>query len=279
MPALLPGSFVEACAFLADDPERIALAGGTDLVVAWPQRFDRQDATYVDLSKLAELKTITWTEDALVLGAGTTYWDVLRDARVTDAFPLLAEAARRVGALQIQTRGTWAGNIVNASPSADGAAVLMAIGAVVELVSADAEESVPLADFYLGYNRMRRRPDQLIRAIRIPRREYSVQFFEKVGARAAQTLSNLSVALARSAAGWRVVAGGMAPNVACCARLEQLIESEMPIDSPEAFLPAIRADLSPVDDVHASAAYRERVLARVVFTKLSEVCPWIRGCL
>jgi CO/xanthine dehydrogenase FAD-binding subunit len=277
MPILLPDTFSEACALLADDPDRIALAGGTDLLAAWPERFDRHEATYIDLSKLTELKTIDWMDDALVLGAATTYWDVLRDARVPDDFPLLASAALRVGALQIQTRGTWAGNIANASPFADGAAVLMAHDAVLELVSANAEEHVPLCEFYLGHGRTRRLPGQLIRAVRIPRRDYSVQAFEKVGARAGQTVSRLSLTLARSSAGWRVVAGGMAPSVARCPSLERLIESETRLDSPEALLPAIRSDLSPVDDLHASAVYREQVFARVAFMELLGVCPWVQG--
>lgn len=279
MPALLPDSLAEACALLAEDPERIALAGGTDLLVAWPERLDRHDATWVDLSKLGELKTIAWTPDALVLGAMTTYWDVLCDARVREELPLLAEVARRVGALQVQTRGTWAGNIANGSPSADGAAVLMAHDAVLELASADGEQDVPLADFYLGPGRTRRRKDQLIRAIRIPRRRHSVEAFEKVGFRAAQRVSILNLTLARSAAGWRVVSGGMAPSVARCPSLERLIESGAPVDSPAELLPCIRADLVPIDDLRASAAYRERVLARVAFVKLSEVCPQVRGRL
>ena len=279
MSVLVPDSLAAACALLVEDGERIVLAGGTDLLVAWPQRFDRHGATYVDVSRLTELRTISFAADALVLGAAATWWDVIRDDRVKRAAPLLPRVARQVGALQIQTRGTWAGNIANASPAADGAAVLMAHDAILELISADGEEQVPLAEFYLGHKRTRRRAHQLIRAIRVPLRERDVEVFEKVGARAAQAVSNLSLTFVRSAAGWRVVVGGMAPSVVRCPSLERLIESETPIDSPEALLPAIRADLSPIDDLRASAAYRLRVLARVAFTKLSELCPWVQGRL
>lgn len=279
MRILLPESFAEACALLAEAPERIALAGGTDLLVAWPQRFDLRDATLIDLSKLTELKSIAWAQGSLVLGAATTYWDVQSDAAVGAAFPLLAQAARSVGALQIQTRGTWAGNIVNASPAADGAAVLLAHEAVLELVSSNDREMVPLADFYRRGEASRPRPDQLVRSIRVPRREHSVLAFDKVGSRAALTISNLSLTIARSAAGWRMVAGGMAPQVARCPNLERLITSEAPITSPDELLPALRADLAPVDDIRASAAYRERVMARMAFTRLADTCPWITGRL
>ena len=279
MDVLLPASFSEACALLAQDPERIALAGGTDLLAGWPERQDRHEVTYIDLSKLAELKSIAWDDDALVLGAMTTFWDVLCDAHVRDEFPLLAKVARRIGALQIQTRGTWAGNVSTASPSADGAAALMAHDAVLELASADGEERVSLADFYLGGKRTRRRKDQLIRAIRIPRRKHSVQTFEKVGIRASQSVSILSLTITCSAAGWRVVAGGMAPSVTRWPSLERLIESATPIGSPAELLPSVRADLTPIDDLRSSAGYRERVMARVAFIELSQVCPQFHGRL
>jgi CO/xanthine dehydrogenase FAD-binding subunit len=279
VPFLLPQTFREACELLAEDPERVPIAGGTDLLVDWPQRFDRQAKTYIDLWKLAELKSIDWSDDALTLGATATFWNAICDPRVREELPLLAYAARRVGALQIQTRGTWAGNIINASPAADGAAVLMAHDAVVELASAGGAEEVPLADLYLGHGRLRRRPDQLVRAIRIPRRAYSVRIFEKVGARAAQAIAKLSVTVTRSDVGWRVVAGGMAPRVCRCTSLERLLESETPIASPEDLLPGIRTDLAPADDIRSSAAYRERVMARVAYSALGEVCPWFEGRL
>ena len=62
----------------------------------------------------------------------------------------------------------------------------MAYDAVVDLVSSDGSEEVRLDDFYLGYKQMRRRPDQLIRSIILPRRDRDVQIFEKVGSRNAQ---------------------------------------------------------------------------------------------
>jgi CO/xanthine dehydrogenase FAD-binding subunit len=279
MRVLLPESFAEACALRAEGPDRIAVAGGTDLLVGWPQRFDLRDATFIDLSKLAELKSITWASGSLVLGAATTYWDVQRDTAVAAAFPLLAKAARSVGALQIQTRGTWAGNVIHASPAADGAAVLLAHEAVLELVSSRDRELISLADFYRRSPASRLRPDQLVQSIRVPCRNHSVLAFDKVGSRAAFTIANLSLTIARSEAGWRMVAGGMGPQVARCPSLERLIASETPIASPDELLAALRADLAPVDDIRASAAYRERVMARLAFTRLAEACPWITGRL
>ena len=268
MTILAPESVEEACDLLARHPDLVPMAGGTDLLVHWPQNLEAHGRSYLDLSRIEELKPHRWTEDALVLGGLTTYWDVLRDERARKELPLLLDAGRQVGAVQIQTRGTWAGNIVNASPAADGVPVLMAYDAEVELISASGTETVALADFYLGYKEMRRRADQLIRSIRLPRRAYDVQVFHKVGSRRAQAIAKVGLAITHSAAGWRVVAASMAPTVRRCPALERMLEDGVAVGGPEDFLPAIREDVSPIDDIRSTARYRERVMARVLFYTL-----------
>ena len=265
----MPSTIEDACALLAEHPDAVPVAGGTDLWVHWPQNLAAREHIFLDLSALEELRPHTLRGNELVLGALTTFWDVVRDARVGEAWPLLVRAARQVGAVQIQSRGTWAGNVANASPAADGVPVLMAYDAVVELVSKDGVEEVPLADFYLGYKQMRRRPEQLIHAIRVPRRDYDVEIFEKVGSRAAQAITKVGVTVTHSNAGWRVVANSMAPTVCRCPALEKLLEDGASPASPDDLLGAVRADVSPIDDVRSTALYRELVFARVLYHALA----------
>ncbi len=264
----MPESLAEACELLATHEGAVPIAGGTDLLVDWPQNLEAHDRTYLDLSPLDELKPHKWEDDALVLGALTTYWDVIGDRRAWKELPLLIDAGRQVGAVQIQARGTWAGNIVNASPAADGVPVLMAYDAVVDLVSSTGSEEVPLADFYLGYKQMRRRADQLIRSIRVPLAAHDVEIFEKVGSRRAQAITKVGVAIAHSADGWRVVANSMAPTVCRCPALEKRLEDGARVSSPDDLLDAVRQDVKPIDDIRSTAAYRERVLARVIYYAL-----------
>jgi len=264
---LQPESLPEALAMLAEQPEAIPIAGGTDLLVVWPTRPAEHDRCYVDLSGVPELKGVRWTDGQLALGALATYWDVIRDARATRELPLLGRAARQVGAIQIQARGTWAGNIANASPAADGVPVLMAYDAVVVLDSAHGREAVPLSDFYQGYKRMRRRSDQLVVEIRIPlpRTPYRVQWFEKVGSRRAQAIAKVGLAVVRGEQGWRVVAASMAPTVRRCPAIERRLAGSTPLRSPDDLLPAIEQDVAPIDDIRSTAHYRRRVMARVLY--------------
>ncbi len=270
MNILLPASLPEALNQLASDATAVPMAGGTDLLVHWPVRAEAHERTYVDLSRLDSLKPLRWTEDELILGGLTTYWDVILDPRARAELPLLVDAARQVGAIQIQARGTWAGNIVNASPAADGVPVLMAYDAVVVLESRGGREEVPLDRFYAGYKEMKRRTDQLVVGIRIPRRRYAYQVFEKIGARRAQAIAKVGLAVTCSGAGWRVVAASVAPTIRRCPALERLLETAIPIASPEALLPAIAQDVAPIDDIRSSADYRTRVMARVLYHDLRD---------
>lgn len=275
MSVLSPANLREAVDLLSREAGAVPMAGGTDLLVHWPVRLDDHGKTYVDLSAVDELRAYKWTDGELVLGGRTTYWDLIGDLRAATEFPLLVAAARVVGAIQIQTRGTWAGNIVNASPAADGVPALMAYDAVVVLESAAGREEVPLDRFYQGYKQMARRADQLIVAIRVPRRKYSVQIFQKVGSRRAQAITKVGLAITRSDTGWRVVANSMAPTVRRCSAVERLLESRTPIKSPDGFLPAIELDVSPIDDIRSSAEYRKQVMARLLYFELRSACDWI----
>jgi len=142
-----PATLPEALAILAGEPGVVPMAGGTDLLVHWPTRTAEHDKSYLDLSGLDALRGVHWSDEELHLGALATYWDVIADEQATRELPLLAQAARLVGAIQIQARGTWAGNIVNASPAADGVPVLMAYDARVVLQSVRGREEIALADF------------------------------------------------------------------------------------------------------------------------------------
>ena len=248
----------------ADDP-LVPIAGGTDLLVHWPVRPDARDRDYLDLTPLDELHGVRWSEGALELGALASYWDVIADRRAVEEFPILVASARQVGAIQIQSRGTWAGNIVNGSPAADGVPVLMACDAVVVLASRREVREVPLDRYYTGYREGARRHDEVVTAIRIPRMRRSLQRFVKVGPRRAQAIAKVGLAVTRSEAGWRVVAASVAPTVRRCPAVERLLGENGILDAPEDLDGALRADVSPIDDIRSTAAYRARVLGRVLF--------------
>jgi CO/xanthine dehydrogenase FAD-binding subunit len=257
---LRPRKLKEALALLAEaaaagDP-LVPLAGGTDLFVglnagALPER------RYLDLWRLDELRGIEQKKRRLSFGALTTYSDCVESDDVRKLLPTLVEAARQVGGVQIQNRGTLAGNIGNGSPAADAVPVLAAADATVVLTSASGERAVPLVEYYTGYRQSVRQPDELITRIDVdvPR---GAQVFHKVGPRAAQAISKVVMA----AVGHRVAFGSVAPTVIRLSAVERYVE-EGGRDPNEAGR-LLRETVRPIDDVRSTAAYRLRVAENLV---------------
>lgn len=267
-----PTTLTEALDVLATNPKITPIAGGTDLLVSWPSR-PHDSLSFLDLSLLKDLRPFRLTPTHLELGALTTYWDIISSPEVSSEFPLLAQAAKLVGAIHIQTRGTWAGNIANASPAADGVPVLMAYDATVVLASSKGSPAeIPLDDYYTGYRQSKRRPDQLITAIKIPRRPRTNEYFYKVGARAAQAITKVGLAMLHdSSGGWHVVANSVAPTILHLKNVESALNADQRFDSSDAILPLLAKDISPIDDIRSTAAYRSTVLSRLLFFRLQEL--------
>lgn len=270
MKLLRPTTRDEALDMLADDPTIRPIAGGTDLMVSW-HHHDKSEWTLMDLSRIDDLKSMSIDGEALRLGALTSYWDVIASREVTDAFPLLTDAARQVGAIQIQTRGTWAGNIANGSPAADGVPVIMAYNAVVHLQSKTESVDVPIDQYYTGYKQSVRKPDQLIVGITIPRASYEHEWFHKVGARCAQAITKVGVAMVKNASGWRVVANSVAPTVCRCKNLESALNTNQSFNTPADIADILKNDIAPIDDIRSTAHYRRTVLARLIHAHLNEI--------
>ena len=271
MKVFQPNSLADALQRLATvNGSLVPIAGGTDLCVHWPSR-DKDDLQLLDLSRVRDLPGLRLTGEMLELGALTSFWEVIDAPDVAAAFPLLAAAARLVGAIQIQTRGTWAGNIANGSPAADGVLALLVYDARVVLQSVAATREVEIDAYFIGYKQSVRRPDELITAIRIPRRSYEFEWLAKVGSRRAQAISKVGVAMLRNGEGWRVVAGSVAPYVCRCRTLEAALDAGRTFTSAEEVRQVLAADIAPITDIRSTAEYRARVLSRLIFYRLAEL--------
>src|SRR5436190_2231068 len=164
---LEPRSVADALRMLRDEGPLVPMAGCTDLYVAL--NFGTlKETRFVNLWRLSSLRSIDGRGAGLAIGALATYTDIIRSPIVRKRLPMLVAAAREVGGIQIQNRGTIGGNVANASPAGDTLPVLAAADATVVLDSAAGTRRVPFASFYTGYRESVRRPDELIVAIEIP---------------------------------------------------------------------------------------------------------------
>jgi CO/xanthine dehydrogenase FAD-binding subunit len=172
---------------------------------------------------------------------------------------MLVSAAQEVGGMQIQNRGTLGGNVANGSPAGDTLPVLAVAEAVVVLQSVDAERRVPFGKFYTGYRATVRRPDELIVAFEIPPVE-GRQWFRKVGTRAAQAISKVVMAAVRGPRP-RIALGSVAPTVIRVSGVERALSQGTNIDEASRRLDE---DISPIDDLRSTGAYRRDVAANLL---------------
>lgn len=253
---LRPGSLDEALQMMHSD-QLMPVAGCTDVYVQL--EFGQTPAQrYIDLWKLDELRGISTTDDVLTLGALTTYTEIIRSAAVQSWLPMLVDASRLVGGVQIQTRGTVGGNIANGSPAGDSLPVFAAANAVVVLRSYEGTRRVAFNQFYTGYRAHVMRPDELIVAIEVPR-VHGTQWFRKVGTRAAQAISKLVIAAVRSDEP-RVALGSVAPTVVRVPRTEAALAK----GSIQEALTILEEEITPIDDLRSTAHYRRRVAANLL---------------
>ena len=191
----VPVNLSEALALLGREPGVWQpFAGGTDLMVLL-EAGKLSHKKFLSLAKLEDFRGIEVTPDAVLIGALTTYTEIQRHPVLQSEFPLLCAAARETGSVATQNRGTIGGNIVNASPAADSPPALLVYDAEVELVSERGLRWLPYHGFHTGYKQMQIAPDELLRAIRLPRRAKPwKQYYRKVGTRKAQAISKVCFA-------------------------------------------------------------------------------------
>ena len=270
-----PNSLQDALDVLADTRATI-LAGGTDVFPSLGER--PLSGPVLDISALHEIKGIQSTADHILLGARTT-WSELLATPLPRGFDGLKAAAREVGSVQIQNTATIAGNLCNASPAADGVAALLALDAELVLSSRTASRTLQLTEFILGNRKTARRPDELLTSIRIPRRvENAVSTFLKLGARRYLVISIVMVAanLVLDSDGTireaLICVGSCSPKALRLTELERTLAGKLARPGLRQHVKSEHlAEISPINDVRATAAYR-RDAAGTLVERALEAC-------
>jgi xanthine dehydrogenase iron-sulfur cluster and FAD-binding subunit A len=268
---LQPTSLAEALDLLGEyGADARLLAGGTDVLVELP-RGVKPTQTLIDLSAVPDLQYVRQDGQFLVIGALATHNDILRSPLSWQHALPLVQACQEVGAPQIRTRATVAGNLLTASPANDTIPPLLALEAELVLTSKSGERVLPLNQFYRGVRRTELRADELLREIRVPlSTDERRGLFLKLGLRRAQAISVVNVALLLSFAGEevsqaRIALGCVAPTVVRARHVEEfLIGKRLEPAIRQEAAQLVARDCSPIDDVRASASYRLHTLTNLV---------------
>jgi aerobic carbon-monoxide dehydrogenase medium subunit len=246
------------------------LAGGQSLVPMMNLRLARP-TDLVDLNGVVELTELAVDGGQLRIGAMVRQRSVERSAVLVGNWPLIQEALRHVGHVQIRNRGTIGGSLAHADPAAELPAVMLALEAELEVRSTTGRRTVTAADFFLDYYTTALEPTELLTEIRVPglppRTGGAVEEISRrhgdfgiVGAYALLSLDPSGTKVERA----RLTFSGAAPTPIRSRAAESLLEGQT-LDEAAIQAAAARAveDLDPDDDVHASAQYRRETAAVV----------------
>ena len=263
-----PDTLDKAVHVLASSGGQI-LAGGTDF---FPTLGDRPvTGTVVDISGLGELKGVAKEPKYIRIGGLTTWTEIVR-APLPRCFDGLKAAAREIGGIQIQNRATVAGNLCNASPAADSVSPLFALAAEGEVASQTGRRRITLADFIVGNRKTLRQPGEILSQVFVPRMvENASSTFLKLGARRYLVISIAMVAVVVQKDSSGRVADARVAVGSCSAVARRLTELEQSLTGvlvasglgSRATADHLK-DLSPIDDVRATAGYRRDAALRLV---------------
>lgn len=274
---LAPASLAEALDALAAG-DCTVLAGGTDLM---PQSQAGRIAfrpTLLNIRRIAALRGIAESGDAIRIGALTTIAELLDSDLIAARLPVLREAADHFASGQIRNAGTIGGNLCNASPAGDTLVPLMVLGAEVELAAATGSRRLPVAAFFAGPGRTHRAPSELLATVHVPlpRPGFRARF-AKFGTRPALDISTVSVGVGAVIENGvfrdvRVAFGAVGPTPLVGARTQAALEGR-PADAATiaAAAQAAHDEVTPIDDVRATAWYRREMIRNLTKKVLSDV--------
>lgn len=275
---IAPGSLSAVLELLASAPGLwTPIAGGTELMVAHAAG-GLTAPHLVSLWGIPDLRFIETTAQSIVVGAGATFLDMRTNAALNSDLPLLARAATWIGSIANQSRATLGGNLVNGSPAADSSPALLVYDAEIELMSVRGSRRIAYSEFHTGYKTNVLAADELLFAIHIPRRFAGhKQYLRKVGTRRAMAIAKVALAATaqmqnEAISEIRLAAASLAPFPARLYQTEAaLLRKRVADETIAAARSAMLAEISPIDDIRSTAAYRSHVGANLLEEFLKEL--------
>jgi carbon-monoxide dehydrogenase medium subunit len=252
------------------------LAGGTDLFLRMERRAV-EPGVVVDLKKVRALQGIKASAKGLTIRAATLMDEIVSSSLVQRRYRIIAEAAAAVGSIQTRNRATLGGNLCNASPAADTAPALIALGARARIAGSRREREVALEEFFLAPGKTCLQSDELLKEIFIPSPagKFSASFQRCTRTAMDIALVNCAVFLSLAPKGAvisdiRIALGAVAPTPVRARPAEDLLRGKNPDkDAIEEAAALAAAGASPIDDVRSSANYR-RAMVRVLTRRAIE---------
>ncbi|MEY7851045.1 xanthine dehydrogenase family protein subunit M [Natrarchaeobius sp. A-rgal3] len=258
----------DALDLLVDDPDAKILSGGHSLIPMMKSGL-ANPGTLVDIGEIEELDGIEWDDDAVSVGALTTYATIADDDELWDELPVLAEAAHEVGDIQVRNRGTIGGNVAHGDPASDLPAAVLAADATVVVQGVDGKRRIDVDDFFLGMYATELGEDEILTGLEFPRRESDAAgaYVKKPSPSSGYALVGVAVSL--EVDGGRIDSARVAANgiMDHAVRLEPVEErlvgetvEEVSFEDAAQVADDDLEEFMMMDDIQASAEFRRQLL-------------------
>lgn len=260
-------------------PTRSVVGGNTDWSVRHPHA--AASAPRLRLHRQPGLRTIVEAGETISIGAAVSVAELQRDPVIGDAWPELPPFLNRFGSPAVRNLASVGGNLANASPAADLAVILLALQAEVSIDGPTGRRDLPLADFFLGYQRNDLAPGEVLVRVCIPRnRDQAARMHcEKVARRAHDDVASVASTMVVTGGdpgtfgSVALSAGGVAPTpILLPATSAALTGRPVGVGVREA-LDLIPVEIAPIGDVRGSAGYKTRLLRHLVLAHVAELYP------
>jgi CO/xanthine dehydrogenase FAD-binding subunit len=256
------------------------VAGGTDIMIH--EQHWKSARCLVSLESVGEMRnTLRFEESGVLVGASLPLSDIIENKQMQQRFPMLVEACRQIGSVQIQNRATMGGNIANASPAGDTLPVLSVLEAELWIGPQQQREfrKMKLEEVMLGPGLTSLKNNRYIAYIYLPLPESQNLFwyFRKVGPRYSMAISKLSLAVlgwiqSNRLTGIRICAGSVSPQIKRARRTEELLRGR-PLSKEiiEKAAAQLQEEIAPISDIRSSSTYRRQIAGALLMEALTRM--------
>ena len=275
---MMPVTIEEAIGLLAEHNGKAkVIAGGTDLVLQMRNKIKKAEYV-IDISGIPTLDYIKYDKkQGLSIGALTTVRDVEKSTELARKYPVLCQAAGRLGSVAIRNVGTIGGNLCNASPSAENAPALIGLSAKIKIAGPNDERVIPVEDFFVGPGQTVLKNEEVMTEIQVPTPQpNTVGVYLKHAIRGSIDLAIVGVAVIAELDGKfcrdiKIVLGAVGPTPMRARGAEEIVNGNK-IDNAviEKCAQAASEESRPITDVRASAEYRKEMVKVLVKNGINE---------
>jgi carbon-monoxide dehydrogenase medium subunit len=280
---LNPATIEDACSLaLKYQGQAKIIAGGTDLLPRLKQH-RLLPAYLINIKGIGQDYILFDKKEGLRIGALTTIRSIAASPLIMTGFSLLAQAAGQLGSAQVREQATIAGNLCNASPSAETAPPLIALGSQATITGADGKRTILIENFFLGPGRTVLRPGEILTEIQVrnlPPRSGGV--YLKHTLRKALDLAVVGVAVAVTLDGnilndAKIALGAVAPTPIRARKAEELLRGKkISLELIQKAAKTASAESSPIDDIRSSADYRKKMIEVLVARAVSQAVEQVK---